>query len=127
MNIVSYNDSHLRYFFTFTAVLTLSGTCGRQQADERTSRALLGKASPLPLYLGVVSLRNRGHSFGTESMAWHWRKRAHLILEVTYKIGEQPELQAVFLCTLPSASENRGARCFDGSPFVSGFSMFLLS
>lgn len=29
-------------------------------------------------------------------MAWHWRKRAHLILEVTYKIGEQPELQAVF-------------------------------
>lgn len=37
MNIVSYNDSHLRYFFTFIAVLTLirnSLVVGKQAQRE---------------------------------------------------------------------------------------------
>lgn len=61
-------------------------------------------------------------------MAWHGRKRAHLFLKVSYKIGEQPELQACFyMYCIIGIKQGRGARCFVGLSFVSVSGVVLLS
>lgn len=73
------------------------------------------------MYLGGIG----GHSSG--SKVWHGMGgSAHICicffyyLKVTYEIGEQLELQAVFLCVSYRWHQaSCGAGCFDGLPFVS--------